>query len=114
MKFTLKNSYKFSWEGLKGWAYNSKEDFENASAAYFEVSGSHGKIKTTHSDRIYFVIDGKGEFEIGGKIIPVKKSDVIIVPKNTPYDYRSKEGVLKLFLVHTPAFDPDYEVKLKE
>ncbi len=114
MKFTLKNAHKFEWKGLKGWAYNSKEDFENASGAYFEVTGRHGKVKTTRSNRVYFVVGGKGEFVVSGKVVPVEKNDVVIIPKNTLYDYRAKDGVLKLFLVHTPAFDPDYEVKLEE
>jgi len=113
MKYTLKEAYPFNWEGLEGWAYNSKDDFPNASAAYFEVTQSHGKVKTTKSDRIYLILDGEGEFIINGKIIPVKKTDVIIVPKNTPYDYKSTRGVLKLFLVHTPAFDPKADVNLE-
>jgi mannose-6-phosphate isomerase-like protein (cupin superfamily) len=110
MKFKLKNAFQFGWEGLKGWAYNSKDDFPNASAAYFEVNGAHGKIKTTESDRIYFVVEGKGEFVINGKGIPVEKTDVIIVPKNTPYDYN---GIMKLFLIHSPAYDPEAEMKLE-
>ena len=114
MRFTLKNAEKFSWEGLKGWAYNSKEDFKDASGAYFEVTGSHGKVKTTRSNRVYYVIDGEGKFIIKGEAIPVKKTDVIIVPKNTPYNYQAKKGALKLFLVHTPAYDEDCEVKLEE
>jgi len=113
MKFTLKKAFKFGWEGLKGWAYNSRGDFPNASAAYFEVTGSHGKVKTTKSDRIYLVLDGQGEFTIDGKIIPVEKTDVVIVPKNTPYDYKATKGTLKLFLVHCPAFDPEADVKLE-
>ncbi len=113
MKFILNNARKFGWKGLKGWAYNSKEDFQNASAAYFEVNGSHGKVKTTLSDRIYFVIDGEGEFILNGKKILVGKTDVIVIPKNTPYNYKAKKGVLKLFLVHVPAYDPKFEVKLK-
>jgi len=114
MKFTLKDAKKFGWEGLEGWAYNSKEDFSNASGAYFKVTGRHGKIKTTESDRIYFVVDGEGEFIIDNEVVPVEKTDVVIVPKNTPYDYRAKNGVLELFLVHTPAFAPGSEVKLEE
>ncbi len=110
MKFELKNAKKFGWNGLKGWAYNSKEEFKNASAAYFEVDGNHGKVRNKLSDRIYFVLDGKGEFIINDKTIPVKKSDVIVVPKNTPYDYRGK---MKLFLVHTPAFDAEFDEKLE-
>jgi mannose-6-phosphate isomerase-like protein (cupin superfamily) len=110
MKFKLKDSNKFGWEGLKGFAYNSKGDFENASAAYFELDGRHGKIKNQKSDRTYFVIDGSGEFIINNKIVKVEKMDVIIVPKNTLYDYKGK---MKLFLVDSPAYDKDSEVKIK-
>lgn len=113
MKFTLKKARPFGWKGLKGRSYSSREDFTNASVAYFEVTTSHGKVKTTLSDRVYYVIDGKGEFVINDKIFEVKKSDVIIVPKNTPYNYKTKKGVLKLFLVHIPAFDPIHEVQLE-
>lgn len=114
MKFQLKNAHQFKWKGLRGWAYNSKEDFPNASGAYFEVAKSHGKVKTTYSDRVYYVIDGQGEFVINNKKFSVTKSDVIIVPKNTPYDYKTKGGVMKLFLVHIPAYDPDHEVKIEK
>ncbi|HAE36994.1 TPA: hypothetical protein DCG29_04045 [Candidatus Nomurabacteria bacterium] len=110
MKFSLEKSHGFGWEGLKGFAYNSKKEFPNASTAYFEVSGSHGKTKTTLSDRIYYVIEGNGEFTVGDQKITVAKSDVVIIPKNTAYDYKTSGKVLKLFLVHTPAYDPQYEV----
>ena len=108
MKFKLKDAHKFGWKGLKGWAYNSNVDFENASAAYFEVNGAHGKVKTTKSDRIYLVLEGTGEFIINEKVMKVEKMDVIIVPKNTYYDYKGK---MKLFLVHCPAFDENAEIE---
>ncbi len=113
MKYKLKTAFKFEWKGLKGWAYNSKDDFPNASAAYFEITGSHGKVKTTESDRVYYILDGEGEFVINNKVFSVEQSDVVIVPKNTSYDYRATKGTLKLFLVHCPAFEPDAEVKLE-
>ena len=112
MKFSLKKAKKFGWKGIEGLAYNSKEDFAGVSAAYFEVTGSHGKTKTAKSDRIYLVLEGKGKFIIKGRVTSVQKMDVIIVPKNTPYDYRSDGGVMKLFLVHCPAFDQSAETKL--
>ena len=110
MKFTLKDAHKFGWKGLEAWAFNSKGDFENASAAYFKVDGSHGKVKTTSSDRVYYVLEGTGEFVIDGQSTQVEKTDVFIVPKNTAYDYKGK---MSLFLVHTPAFDQDAEIKLE-
>ncbi len=110
MKFKLEDAHKFGWKGLDGWAYNSKDDFASASAAYFEVDGSHGKCKTHSSDRVYLVLEGEGEFIINDKVIEVEQSDVIIVPKNTPYDY---SGKMKLFLVHTPAYMPEDDVKLE-
>ena len=113
MKFTLKDAYKFGWDGLQGFAYNSKEDFANASAALFEVRGNHGKVKTTVSDRVYYVIEGEGEFIINDEIISISATDVVIVPKNIPYDYRVKDGqIMKLFLVHTPAYEETSEIKL--
>lgn len=107
-KFTLKDASAFGWEGLSGRAYNSREDFERASTAYFEVNGSHGRVKNTLSDRIYYVIDGKGEFVIEDRKIPVEKTDVVIIPRDTFYDYRGK---LRLFLVHSPAFNVDNDVR---
>ena len=112
MKFVRPNKNSFGWKGLQGWAYNSRDDFENVSAAYFEVTGSHGRTKTTRSDRVYLVLDGEGEFEIDGNVVKVVKDDVIIVPRSTPYDYRALTGTLKLFLVHTPSYDADSEVKI--
>lgn len=113
-KFELKDAYEFGWQGLKGKAYSDASDFKDASVAVFEVTGSYGKVKSLVSNRIYLVLEGKGEFIINGKVIPVKPTDVIIVPKNTPYDYRATEGtILKLFLVHSPAWTPEKEVELE-
>lgn len=114
MKFTKKGARKFEWGGLKGWSYWEKGEFENASVSYFEATGAHGRVKTTLSDRVYYVVEGKGEYEIDGEKFEVSKGDVIIVPKNTPYNYWAKGGVLKLFLVHVPAFEPEHEVKMEK
>ncbi|MEK7096202.1 MAG: methyltransferase domain-containing protein [Patescibacteria group bacterium] len=115
MKFTKSNARETGWDGLKLWVYNSKEDFPNASAAYFEVTKAHGRIKTTKSNRVYYVLGGEGVFDIDGEKNKAQEGDVFIVPKNTPYDYWATDGtVLRLFLVDAPAFDPKHEVKLDE
>lgn len=112
MKFNKDNALKIEWEGAEAWAYSSSDDLESGSAIYFEIKTHHGKCMSKKSDRIYYIVDGQGEYEIDGKTIRVKKSDVIIVPKNTPYDYKAiKDTLLRVFLVHIPAFDPEAEVK---
>jgi len=110
LKFTLERAFQFGWEGLKGWAYNSANDFPRASAAIFEVTTHHGKVKSTISDRVYYVLEGNGDFVVGEEVVHVKAQDVVIVPKNTPYDYRGK---MRLFLVHVPAYDESGEVKME-
>ncbi len=111
MKFSLKNATEIERPGIKAKVYSTFKDFENVSATYFEVTGSHGKVKTTLSDRVYLVLEGKGEFIIDDQKILVEKDDVVIIPKNTTYDYSASDGVLKLFLVNTPAFRSEFEIK---
>ncbi len=110
MKFKLKNAQPFESEGIRGLSYNTKEEFSSASAAYIEVNGRKEKTRNTISDKIFYVVEGSGNFMINGETVPVKASDVIIVPKMTPYYYW---GTMTLFLVDTPAFDPTAEEKLE-
>lgn len=115
MLFTKENALKVEWDGVNAWAYSSDTDLQSGSAIYFEIKTHHGKCMSKKSDRIYYVVDGEGEYDVDGKSFPVKKEDVIIVPKNTPYNYRATNNtILKVFLVHTPAFDPDAEVKFDD
>lgn len=118
MKFTFDKAFVKEWKekGIKFWIYNSKEDFKRASGVYIEIKkgGGHGNVKTTLSDRIYYVLSGKGEFIVKGMKTKVKEGEVVIIPKNTQYDYRAAGGILKLFLVHTPAYDGDYEVRYEK
>jgi len=115
MKFSLRKQNKVGWKGWNAWPYSKNTDFANASALYIEVTTHHGKVKSKKSDRVYYVIEGEGRFIINNEEFPVQKNDVLIVPKNTPYDYYAKKRTtLRLFLVHLPAFDPEAEVKLEQ
>jgi mannose-6-phosphate isomerase-like protein (cupin superfamily) len=110
MKFTKDSAKKFKFKGIEGYEYISKEDFPEMSCAYITVTGTHGKIKNVKSNRVYFVIDGKGEFTVNDEKVKVRTGDVVVIPKGTPYDY---SGHMKLLLVDSPAFDPGADVKLE-
>lgn len=109
MKFTRDKARKFGWEGIEGWAYISKDDFPNMTCSYIVVTGVHGKIKSSVNDRIYYIIRGEGEFVINDRTVKVRESDVIVIPRNTAYDYR---GNMEMLLVNSPAFEPDGDIKL--
>lgn len=106
--YKLADAQDVSWPGIKIKSYSEGTDFERASAARFWVDGNHGKVYSEVSDRVYLILDGKGYFEIENERFDVAKSDVVIVPKQTKYDYGGK---MELFLVHAPAFDRDKEHK---
>jgi len=60
------------------------------------------------------VLEREGEFFFGyeegyDEIVSVGKDDVVIVPKDTDYDYR---GQMRLFLIPTPAYEQDSDVHL--
>jgi len=81
----------------------------NFSGALIELDGRHGKVKCLKEDRLYFVVEGAGQFMINDSEYNVANGDVVFVPKNTSYDI---EGKMKYFLVCSPEFNPDDDIKL--
>jgi mannose-6-phosphate isomerase-like protein (cupin superfamily) len=113
MKFILSQDHTFKSDGFSGWGYNTAEDFSNASVVYMEITKDHFKMKNTGSDRIYYVIDGTGSFTVDDETTGISKTDVVIIPKNTPYSFKaSTDQTLKLLLVDTPAYHNEDDVKL--
>jgi mannose-6-phosphate isomerase-like protein (cupin superfamily) len=86
-------------------AYNIKEDFEQASVGIVESPGLHGRIRQPISNRVYLVLEGDDE------VVSVGKDDVMIVPNETAHDYRDQ---MRLFLIHTPAYEQDSDVHLDD
>ena|SRR3989338_892476 len=82
---------------------------EKFSAALIKINGDHGAIKCIAEDRIYFVIEGSGDFIIDNKTIRVKENDLVFIPMNTPYNVTGK---MKYIIVCSPAFDPKHDVRL--
>lgn len=105
--YKLENALPFEWDGLEARAYNSKDQFERASAGLFKVTKHHGLVKNYLSDRVYLILKGSGTFIIEDEEVSVSEMDVVIIPRGTKYDY---EGEMTLFLVHAPAYDYSTDV----
>lgn len=88
---------------------NEYEINPNFSGALVEINGDHGKLKCLKEDRIYFIIEGKGEFDLDGKVSKINQGDLIFVSRNTPYNIIGK---IKYFLVCSPEFNPEDDVFL--
>ena len=71
---------------IEVFAYNAKQDFEQASVGIVESRGRHGRTRHPVSDGTYLIPKGEGEFFFGNgegddEVVPVAKSDVALITK---------------------------------
>lgn len=83
---------------------------KNFSAALIEIDGRHIKMKCLKEDRIYYVVEGEGEFIVKDEINSVKAEDLMFVPMGTPYSF---SGKMKILLICSPEFNPEDDVTLE-
>ncbi len=100
-KFSLPEKNTFEVEDLLGFAYSDGRVNPRVEAMRIIADGHSGKATTGNYDRVYLILAGEGEFTIYGDTITVVKDDVMVLPKNTDYEYR---GSMELFEVNTPAY----------
>jgi mannose-6-phosphate isomerase-like protein (cupin superfamily) len=110
MKFRKEDGTVFSQGGTQAIAYTVKEDFAAADLSLLMVNGRHGRAKSLACDRFFFIIEGQGTFTIDQQVFEVSGEDLIVVPRETAFDY---EGIMKVIEFGTPAFDEAYEVNLE-
>jgi len=79
-------------------------DYEKFSVAKVKIIGEQKFGSDPNSDLAYFVLEGEGKFFVGNKEFPVKKGDLMFIPKNTKY---KDSGPLTLLAVSSPRFDRD-------
>lgn len=101
-KFTRKlpNKPSFSQKGLSGYHFQTKN--RDVEVYFLDVKQGHESYfiskKCTH---IYYVIEGKGFFDIDGSKYEVKPGMLIEVPPNVEYTY---SGKMKLLLIMNPPW----------
>lgn len=100
MKITQQQSIRQDWDKTKSWNYKLKHLSPYQSIVYAEIKKDHGEVHTNDIERIYYIIDGIGEFVYNNETIPIKKGDVITVPPKTIYNYRGlRNSTLKVLLI---------------
>jgi quercetin dioxygenase-like cupin family protein len=99
IKLTKQNAFRHDTEALKGWYYQLPDVNGGHSVIYAEVTGDHGQRVIKDKPRIYYIIEGEGEFTVNSDKTIVQPGDVIIIPPNSTYSYHATKPVLKLLLV---------------
>lgn len=97
-KLTKNDAVRSDTEALHGWYYQLPDVEGGCSVIYAEVTGDHGQRIIGNHSRIYFIIEGEGEFTVNGEKTIGIKGDVIVIPPNATYSYHATKPVLKLVL----------------
>jgi mannose-6-phosphate isomerase-like protein (cupin superfamily) len=99
MKISKQDSKRHDWDKVRSWNYKLKHLDKYQSVIYAELNGNHGEVSTKDVERVYFIIEGEGEFIIAGESTQVTQGDVITVLPNTKFDYRPLNNkTLKIIL----------------
>ena len=90
--------------------YLTAEKSKKISVAISHLRGKTWTTKNSVSDRVYYLLKGKGEFKFKNQLkINAKKGDVLFIPVDTLY---SMEGNFDAVLINTPAFNIINEIRL--
>lgn len=90
---------------------NREEHSELISLTWVKIWGHHKKMACDISDRLYYIIDGEGEFQVGdnppGRVVG---GDVVLIPKSVPYVF---DGHMTYVVMNGPAFVPGSDIVLE-
>jgi mannose-6-phosphate isomerase-like protein (cupin superfamily) len=74
----------------------------NLSVTWVRLAGQHRRLRTDHSTRLYYVVEGDGWFALGEEPeVAIHAGDVVVVPRGTPY---ALGGELTYLVINGPAF----------
>jgi mannose-6-phosphate isomerase-like protein (cupin superfamily) len=75
---------------------------DDVSATWVRIDGTHRRLRTDRSTRLYIVLDGDGWFELGDDPrFELRAADVVVVPRGVPY---AIGGGLTYVVVNGPGF----------
>ena len=88
MKIKKSQAVTEDWDQVHSLNYKVTHLHPYQSIVFAELNGVHGRVTTKDLERIYYILEGNGEFEIAGKKVTVEAGDLLTVPPHTPYDYK--------------------------
>jgi mannose-6-phosphate isomerase-like protein (cupin superfamily) len=82
---------------------NVEEHSSQISMTWVHIWGHHDRIVNANCDRVYYILDGEGTFQVGegAPIETVIAGDVVFIEHGTPYEF---EGHMRYIVMNGPAF----------
>ena len=109
MKITREQASQIEKHGINLWVYPTSR--QEVGVVYVEVEKGHfQEFYDKESTFIYYIIEGEGKFFINGEEVPVKASDIVVIPPLTKIYYLGK---MKMTLTTTPAWKAENEVHVR-
>jgi mannose-6-phosphate isomerase-like protein (cupin superfamily) len=86
-------------------AITAAEHTPAVSVTWVDIHGHHDRIVNQDSDRVYYILEGAGRFQVGDNapVQPVTAGDFILIPRATPYEF---VGDMRYLVINGPAFRP--------
>jgi mannose-6-phosphate isomerase-like protein (cupin superfamily) len=73
------------------------------SVTWVRITGHHDRVVNQDCDRVYYVIEGAGRFQVGdgAPVEAVAGGDFVFIPRGTPYEF---DGNMLYLVMNGPAF----------
>ena len=83
-------------------AVNRDVHTPRVSVTWVRIHGHHGKMVCNVSDRVYYIINGHGRFDVDGEQPgDVGPGDLVLIPSGVPYVF---DGEMDYLVMNGPAF----------
>jgi mannose-6-phosphate isomerase-like protein (cupin superfamily) len=82
---------------------NIDDHTPDISVTWVRIWGHHDRVVNDISDRVYYIIDGAGRFQVGdgAPIEQVQGGDFVFIPKGVPYEF---DGDMRYVVMNGPAY----------
>ena len=82
---------------------NIEEHTDQLSVTWVRIWGHHDRVVNHISDRVYYVIEGEGMFQVGDEAPRerVQAGEFVFIPRDVPYEF---EGQMRYIVMNGPAY----------
>lgn len=86
-KLSRKQATPYGREGVSAFNYAFPDIENGTSVIYAELTGVHGERTIGERARMYYIIEGTGEFVVNGETFSIESGDTIPIPPKATYNY---------------------------